>query len=273
MFVFLCKPFRNSDFISVIEPCLALNQTAFAVLSVELWVLIECINIGQKIQDRQEMSARLRMLRIASLLFPPTHLLCLRLNEMFFAFCVQSDFWDVCVSGVFILGKSVCLVWFVCDCICRSIDCCVCVRRYKGASGSSAVCAFTMDQVEEAFNGRYREVNRETQQWYTYNHPVPEPRPGAVSLCSLQKLLDGVPQNKSVMWMLGHSKKYIVIIYSPLNHFKFVWLCLFVEHKEDILKKLLLKSFHSHWNSLNMDKKHWKSIGNWKTLRFETNEN
>lgn len=54
--------------------------------------------------------------------------------------------------------------------------------RYKGASGSSAVCSFTMDQVEAAFNGRYREVNRETQQWYTYNHPVPEPRPGAVSV-------------------------------------------------------------------------------------------
>uniref|UniRef100_A0A3Q3VPQ8 Sema domain-containing protein n=1 Tax=Mola mola TaxID=94237 RepID=A0A3Q3VPQ8_MOLML len=49
---------------------------------------------------------------------------------------------------------------------------------YKGASGSSAVCAFTMAQVERAFSGRYREVNRETQQWYTYNHPVPEPRPG-----------------------------------------------------------------------------------------------
>ncbi|KAJ8417524.1 hypothetical protein AAFF_G00223670 [Aldrovandia affinis] len=50
---------------------------------------------------------------------------------------------------------------------------------YKGASSSSAVCAFTMEQVEGAFSGRYREVNRETQQWYTYNHPVPEPRPGA----------------------------------------------------------------------------------------------
>ncbi|CAL8324956.1 unnamed protein product [Gadus morhua 'NCC'] len=50
---------------------------------------------------------------------------------------------------------------------------------YKGASGSSAVCSFTMDQVEKAFSGRYREVNRDTQQWYTYNHPVPEPRPGA----------------------------------------------------------------------------------------------
>lgn len=42
-----------------------------------------------------------------------------------------------------------------------------------------------MDQVVKAFNGRYREVNRETQQWYTYNHPVPEPRPGMVSTCPL----------------------------------------------------------------------------------------
>ncbi|XP_077600220.1 semaphorin-4B-like [Stigmatopora nigra] len=50
---------------------------------------------------------------------------------------------------------------------------------YNGASGTSAVCSFTMEQVEKAFSGRYREVNRETQQWYTYNHPVPEPRPGA----------------------------------------------------------------------------------------------
>uniref|UniRef100_A0A3P9ADU0 Sema domain-containing protein n=1 Tax=Esox lucius TaxID=8010 RepID=A0A3P9ADU0_ESOLU len=50
---------------------------------------------------------------------------------------------------------------------------------YKGASGSSAVCAFTMDQVNGAFNGRYREVNRENQQWYAYNHPIPDPRPGA----------------------------------------------------------------------------------------------
>uniref|UniRef100_A0A671XDY2 Sema domain-containing protein n=1 Tax=Sparus aurata TaxID=8175 RepID=A0A671XDY2_SPAAU len=49
---------------------------------------------------------------------------------------------------------------------------------YGVFTSHSAVCAFTMDQVEKAFNGRYREVNRETQQWYTYNHPVPEPRPG-----------------------------------------------------------------------------------------------
>ncbi|XP_056123338.1 semaphorin-4B [Rhinichthys klamathensis goyatoka] len=48
----------------------------------------------------------------------------------------------------------------------------------KGLAGSSAVCVFSMDQVEQAFTGRYKEVNRETQQWYTHTHSVPEPRPG-----------------------------------------------------------------------------------------------
>ncbi|XP_043934222.1 semaphorin-4B isoform X2 [Protopterus annectens] len=50
---------------------------------------------------------------------------------------------------------------------------------YKGGSSSSAVCAFTMDQVEEAFNGSFKEVNRELQYWYTYTDPLPEPRPGS----------------------------------------------------------------------------------------------
>ena len=35
--------------------------------------------------------------------------------------------------------------------------------------------------VQSTFNGFYKEVNRETQQWYTVTHPVPSPRPGAVS--------------------------------------------------------------------------------------------
>ncbi|XP_056610183.1 semaphorin-4B [Triplophysa dalaica] len=48
----------------------------------------------------------------------------------------------------------------------------------KGLAGSSAVCIFSMDLVEQAFNGRYKEVNRETQQWYKHTLSVPEPRPG-----------------------------------------------------------------------------------------------
>ncbi|XP_038669192.1 sema domain, immunoglobulin domain (Ig), transmembrane domain (TM) and short cytoplasmic domain, (semaphorin) 4Ba isoform X1 [Scyliorhinus canicula] len=50
---------------------------------------------------------------------------------------------------------------------------------YKGGAASSAVCAFSMGDVKRAFNGRYMEVNWETQQWYPYNHIVPEPRPGS----------------------------------------------------------------------------------------------
>ncbi|NWS14714.1 SEM4B protein, partial [Pachyramphus minor] len=47
----------------------------------------------------------------------------------------------------------------------------------KGGLGS-AVCAFPMRSVQRAFSGLYKEVNRETQQWYTDTGPVPEPRPG-----------------------------------------------------------------------------------------------
>uniref|UniRef100_A0A8D2LLL5 Semaphorin 4B n=1 Tax=Varanus komodoensis TaxID=61221 RepID=A0A8D2LLL5_VARKO len=44
----------------------------------------------------------------------------------------------------------------------------------------AAVCAFPVADVRQAFNGLYKEVNRETQQWYTDTRPVMEPRPGAV---------------------------------------------------------------------------------------------
>lgn len=56
-----------------------------------------------------------------------------------------------------------------------------------------------MDQVEKAFNGRYREVNRETQQWYTYNHQVPEPRPGVVSTHLLPSAGQPVDTDTSVL--------------------------------------------------------------------------
>uniref|UniRef100_A0A8C6G1H0 Semaphorin-4B n=1 Tax=Moschus moschiferus TaxID=68415 RepID=A0A8C6G1H0_MOSMO len=48
-----------------------------------------------------------------------------------------------------------------------------------GTTEGSAVCVFTMKDVQSTFNGFYKEVNRETQQWYTVTHPVPSPRPGA----------------------------------------------------------------------------------------------
>ncbi|KAM4677004.1 semaphorin-4B [Discoglossus pictus] len=58
----------------------------------------------------------------------------------------------------------------------------------KGGAGSSAVCAFPMHEVQKAFNGLYKEVNRETQQWYTYTHSVPEPRPGTCITNSVRQM-------------------------------------------------------------------------------------
>ncbi|KAM4038027.1 semaphorin-4B isoform 2-T2 [Anomaloglossus baeobatrachus] len=49
----------------------------------------------------------------------------------------------------------------------------------KGVVGSSAVCAFSMTDIQKAFNGLYKEVNWESQQWSTYTRSVQDPRPGA----------------------------------------------------------------------------------------------
>ncbi|XP_058398453.1 semaphorin-4B isoform X5 [Diceros bicornis minor] len=51
--------------------------------------------------------------------------------------------------------------------------------RHRGTTEGSAICVFTMKDVQRAFDGLYKEVNRETQQWYTVTHLVPTPRPGA----------------------------------------------------------------------------------------------
>ncbi|XP_053437859.1 semaphorin-4B [Nycticebus coucang] len=50
---------------------------------------------------------------------------------------------------------------------------------HRGTTEGSAICVFTMKDVQRVFNGLYKEVNRETQQWYTVTHPAPIPRPGA----------------------------------------------------------------------------------------------
>ncbi|CAH7341346.1 semaphorin-4B [Phodopus roborovskii] len=50
---------------------------------------------------------------------------------------------------------------------------------HRGTTEGSAICVFTMSDVQKAFDGLYKKVNRETQQWYTETHQVPTPRPGA----------------------------------------------------------------------------------------------
>lgn len=59
-----------------------------------------------------------------------------------------------------------------------------------------------MHSVQRAFGGLYKEVNRETQQWYTDTGPVPEPRPGMVcaSLVPAQVQDTGQPFTLSWSW-------------------------------------------------------------------------
>lgn len=55
-------------------------------------------------------------------------------------------------------------------------------RRQTRSSGSSAVCAFSLDAIQKAFDGKYKELNKDCSRWMTYSGPPMAPRPGSVSV-------------------------------------------------------------------------------------------
>jgi ADP-ribosylglycohydrolase len=62
-----------------------------------------------------------------------------------------------------------------------------------------------MNDVQKAFDGLYKKVNRETQQWYTETHQVPTPRPGAVGISSVVlRVASGQA------WSLDHAESKVV---------------------------------------------------------------
>ncbi|XP_075701023.1 semaphorin-4A isoform X2 [Rhinoderma darwinii] len=56
-----------------------------------------------------------------------------------------------------------------------------------GGSSSSAVCSFRLKDIEAAFNGHYKEQNKESSKWTRYTGAVSTPRPGS---CSSGKFSD-----------------------------------------------------------------------------------
>uniref|UniRef100_H3B1B4 Semaphorin 4A n=1 Tax=Latimeria chalumnae TaxID=7897 RepID=H3B1B4_LATCH len=52
-------------------------------------------------------------------------------------------------------------------------------HRWHRGSGGSAVCAFSRQDVDRVFNGKFKILNKETQKWVTHNDKVPDPRPGS----------------------------------------------------------------------------------------------
>jgi len=59
-----------------------------------------------------------------------------------------------------------------------------CPRRQAGGAGSAAVCAYSQEALEEVFEGKYKELNKESSRWTVYGGPDMSPRPGSVSVSS-----------------------------------------------------------------------------------------
>lgn len=69
--------------------------------------------------------------------------------------------------------------------------CCPC--RQAGRAGSAAVCAYRQEALEEVFEGKYKELNKESSRWTVYGGPDMNPRPGSVSAAYLRdKTLQGM---------------------------------------------------------------------------------
>ncbi|XP_064355006.1 semaphorin-4A isoform X2 [Dromaius novaehollandiae] len=49
-------------------------------------------------------------------------------------------------------------------------------------AGGSAVCAYSQESVEQVFEGKYKELNKESSRWTVYGGPDMSPRPGSCSV-------------------------------------------------------------------------------------------
>ncbi|XP_025032935.1 semaphorin-4A, partial [Python bivittatus] len=65
-----------------------------------------------------------------------------------------------------------------------------------GNFGSSAVCAFSLEAIQKAFDGKYKELNKDCSRWMTYSGPAMEPRPGSCSV--------GPSSDKALTFMKDH---------------------------------------------------------------------
>ncbi|NXJ99902.1 SEM4A protein, partial [Corythaixoides concolor] len=65
-----------------------------------------------------------------------------------------------------------------------------------GRAGSAAVCAYSREALEEVFEGKYKELNKESSRWTVYGGPDMRPRPGSCSV--------GPSSDKALTFMKDH---------------------------------------------------------------------
>uniref|UniRef100_A0A8D2M0K7 Sema domain-containing protein n=1 Tax=Zonotrichia albicollis TaxID=44394 RepID=A0A8D2M0K7_ZONAL len=65
-----------------------------------------------------------------------------------------------------------------------------------GRAGSAAVCAYRQEDLEKVFEGKYKELNKESSRWIVYSGPDMSPRPGSCSM--------GASSDKALSFMKDH---------------------------------------------------------------------
>ncbi|XP_006895973.1 PREDICTED: semaphorin-4A [Elephantulus edwardii] len=77
-----------------------------------------------------------------------------------------------------------------------------------GGTKSSAVCAFSLMDIERVFEGKYKELNKETSHWTTYMGSETNPRPGSCSV--------GPSSDKALTFMKDHFLMDEQVVGTPL---------------------------------------------------------
>uniref|UniRef100_A0A8C6IDT1 Semaphorin-4A n=1 Tax=Mus spicilegus TaxID=10103 RepID=A0A8C6IDT1_MUSSI len=77
-----------------------------------------------------------------------------------------------------------------------------------GGTRSSAVCAFSLTDIEGVFKGKYKELNKETSRWTTYRGSEVSPRPGSCSM--------GPSSDKALTFMKDHFLMDEHVVGTPL---------------------------------------------------------
>ncbi|NXI38520.1 SEM4A protein, partial [Galbula dea] len=65
-----------------------------------------------------------------------------------------------------------------------------------GGAGSAAVCSYSQEDLEKVFEGKFKELNKESSRWTVYSDPELSPRPGSCSM--------GPSSDKALTFMKDH---------------------------------------------------------------------
>ncbi|XP_027386335.1 semaphorin-4A isoform X2 [Bos indicus x Bos taurus] len=90
---------------------------------------------------------------------------------------------------------------------------------HVGGTRSSAVCAFSLKDIKSVFEGKYKELDKETSRWTTYEYPDISPRPGSCS--------KGPSSDKALTFMKDHFLMDEPVVGTPLlvkSGVEYTWL-------------------------------------------------